>query len=69
MGTFFIIVGVLAFIGLVAGVVLYLLDLPPQSERLRIEQTIAESAWRIHEQTKAAVDEMLDAARRQRGER
>lgn len=69
MSTFFIILGILAIIGVIAGVVLYLLDLPPQSERIRIEQTIAESAWRIHEHTKEAIDEMLDAARRQRGER
>lgn len=69
MGTIFIILGVLSFIGLIAGLALFILDLPPQSERARIEQTLAESAWRMHEYTKRAVEEMLDTARRQRGER
>lgn len=69
MGTFFIIVGVLSFVGIIAGLVLFILDLPPRSQRERIEQTIAESAWRIHEYTKRAVEDMLDTARRQRGER
>lgn len=69
MGTVFIILGVLSFIGLIAGLVLFVMDLPPRSEREPIEQTIAESAWRIHEHTQAAVERMLDTARRQRGER
>lgn len=69
MGTFFIILGVLSFVGVVAGLVLFALDLPPRSQRQRIEETIADSAWRIHEHTRAAVEEMLDTARRQRGER
>lgn len=66
MGTFFIILGVLSFVGLVAGLVLFVIDLPPRSHRERIEQTVAESAWRIHEHTKAAVEQMLDTAQKYR---
>lgn len=67
MITFFVILGILAFIGIVIALMLYVMDLPPREERYRIEQEAADAAWRIQEHTRRAVEQMLDAARRQRG--
>lgn len=65
MTAFFVVLGVLALIGLVAGALLYMLDPPPRTERYRIEQEASDAAWRIQQHTRAAVEQMLDTARRQ----
>lgn len=60
---FFALLGVLFVIGLTTGLVLYVLDVPERSQRLRIETEAQEAAWRIQQHTRAAVEQMLEEAR------
>ena len=66
MITLMAIVGGLGVLGLVIAATLYLFDAPAQAERLRLEAKAQETAWRIHQQTRAAIEQMLDEARKRR---
>lgn len=58
--------GGLGVIGLVIASLLYLVDVPARSDRLRIELEAQRAAWRIQQHTRAAVQQLLDEARDQR---
>lgn len=60
------ILGGLGFLGLVIASTLYLFDAPARSERLRLEIEAQDAAWKIQQRTRAAIDQMLDEARRHR---
>jgi hypothetical protein len=62
----FAVLGGLGFFGLVIASTLYLFDVPARSERLRLEIKAQETAWRIQQHTRTAVEQMLDEARRHR---
>ena len=62
----FAIFGGLGFLGPVIASLLYLFDAPTREQRVRAEVEAQQLAWRIQEHTKAAVNQMLDAARAQR---
>jgi hypothetical protein len=64
--TLLAILGGLGFLGLVIGSVLVLFDTPARDERLRLQAHAQDAAWKIQQQTRAAINQMLDEARRQR---
>lgn len=59
----FALFGALCLIGIVAAVVLWWLDVPERSQRLRLEREAQEAAWRIQQRATVAFGQMLDAAR------
>lgn len=59
------VLGGLGFLGLVIACVLYLFDAPARDERLRMQANAQDAARMIQQQTRAAINQMLDEARHQ----
>lgn len=75
MSGFLAVVGAVACVALVGSVVLWWLagagraGVRTRQRRQRVEWEAQAAAYRMHEYTRQAVEQMLDEARRQRGER
>ena len=63
------VLGGLGFIAVVIATLIFLFDTPAREARVRVEVEAQEAAWRIQEQTRAAIAKMLDEARQQRPNR
>lgn len=65
-----VLVGAVVVVGLVAAAIAAVLpSLTEAMERLRIEREAAEASWDIHARATEAFGQMLDLARRERGDR
>lgn len=62
------ILGGLGFLGLVIAATIYLFDAPARLDRVRAEVEAQESAWRIQQHTRQAIDSMLKEARQRRSD-
>ena len=69
MITVLAVLGGLGFIAVVIATLVYIFDTPARDARVRAEVEAQEAAWRIQEQTRAAIGRMLDEARQQRANR
>jgi hypothetical protein len=63
MITVLAVIGGLGFLGLVIAGVLFTLDAPSRVDRVRVELEAQQAAWKIQEHARAALDQMLQAAR------
>lgn len=69
MITVLAVIGGLGFLGLVIAGVLFTLDAPSRVDRVRVELEAQQAAWKIQEHARAALDQMLQAARHSGGRR
>ena len=69
MITVLAVMGGLGFLGLVIAGVLFTLDTPSRVDRVRVELEAQQAAWKIQEHARAALDQMLQAARHSGGRR
>jgi hypothetical protein len=58
------VIGGVGILSLAVAAVLFMFGTPPRTERVRIELEAQKAAWHIQQQTRAAVQQLLDEARR-----